>query len=581
VAIKLPEKAVAFDYDQFSKKTEPRPSKKPRKFTCAQQKGYGRISSLYPAGLVKGCGKAIDRTRGGPDSGRVWEIPAGTGRQGARAKMKKNISPLLRLLNICRVSSHEQTEGFSLEMQDQANREWAQRRGYAIVDTIQYVETASKQKERKRFQEIINKICTDHTIDGVVFHKVDRACRNLSDLALLERIENEKNKKVFFSSQEFPQNAAGRLSVGMMGVVSRWYTDNLKEEVNKGFRGKIEAGEYPHRPPYGYIICKTAKMPVPDPEKAQNVRKIFSLMASGNYSLKTLRKELFEKGLYFSSRTHRWTTSHLARTLHHSFYIGKMLWRGQIYPGKHEPIIDELLWNKVQNVLEGRGKKENKNYRQFTYGHGLIKCARCGYNITADMHKKRYTYYFCSQRQHQKHPVKPAWVSEPDIESQIITLLGRLVLPKEIYEWAKEYLQLVLVQDESDMENELMKLKRRLSETQTTMDALLLKAAHAEEDLAEGFMRLARDKHNEATLVKQRIDEITQGKRDYSSEPVRIIELAQNLSTQYVTLKPPQKRQIVNSVLSNLELDDITLCGTYRLPFAILAENANHPLNSG
>ena len=492
--------------------------------------------------------------------------------------MKKNTNPSLRLLNICRVSSHEQSEGYSLEMQDQLNREWAQRKGYSIVDTIQYVETASKQKERKRFQEIVTRICTDHTIDGVVFHKVDRACRNIADLALLERIENEKNKKVFFSSQEFPQNAAGRLSVGMMGVVSRWYTDNLKEEVNKGLRGKVEAGEYPHRPPYGYRMCEKSKMPIPDPEKAANIRKIYTMMASGSYSLDTLRDELFRQGMYFSATSPRWERSYLAKVLRHPLYIGKILWRGQVYPGKHEPIIDEQLWQKVQNVLDGRTKNQCKKYRQFTYGHGLIKCAHCGYNITADMHKQKYTYYFCSQRKYQEHPVKPAWVSEPEIESQIVALLGRLVLPKEIYDWAKEYLQWVLVKDETDMENELIKLKRRLSETQTTMDALLLKAAHAEESLAEGFMRLARDKHNEVTLVKQRIEEITQGKRAYSSEPVRIIELAQNLSAQYLTLKPPQKRQIVNSVLSNLELDDVTLCGTYRLPFAILAENANRPL---
>jgi DNA invertase Pin-like site-specific DNA recombinase len=495
--------------------------------------------------------------------------------------MKKNTNPQLRLLNICRVSSHEQSEGYSLEMQDQLNREWAQHKGYFIVDTIQYVETASKQKERKRFQEIVARVCGDHTIDGVVFHKVDRACRNLSDLALLERIENEKNKKVFFSSQEFPQNAAGRLSVGVMGVVARWYTDNLKEEVNKGLRGKVEAGEYPHRPPYGYRMCKSSKMPVPDLERVQNIRKIFTFMASGNYTVDTLREELFQRGMYFSPTTRRWTRSHMAKVLRHPFYIGKILWRGQVYPGKHEPIIDEQLWQKVQKLLDGRSKNQCKKYRQFTYGHGLIKCAHCGYNITADMHKRKYTYYFCSQRQHQEHPIKPAWVSEPDIESQIITLLGRLVLPKEIYDWAKEYLQRVLVQDESDMENELMKLKRRLSETQATMDALLLKAAHVEDNMSEGFMRLARDKHNEIAVVQQRIDEITHGKREYSGEPVRIIELAQNLSAQYVTLKPPQKRQIANSVFSNLELDDVTLCGTYRLPFAILAENANRPLKCG
>ncbi len=491
----------------------------------------------------------------------------------------KNTHSSLRLLNICRVSSHEQSEGYSLEMQNQLNRDWAQHKGYSIVDTIQYVETASKQKERKRFQEIIARICGDHTIDGVVFHKVDRACRNLSDLALLERIENEKNKKVFFSSQEFPQNAAGRLSVGVMGVVSRWYTDNLKEEVNKGLRGKIEAGEYPHRPPYGYCTCKKTKTIISDSERAQTIRKIFTLMASGNYSLDTLRDELFRQGIYYLMTRQRWTRSYLGKLLRNPFYVGKIRWRGQIYAGKHEPLVTEQVWKKVQEILDGRGRIENPKYREFTYGHGLIKCAHCGYKVTAEMHKKKYTYYCCSQRRHQEHPVKLNWVSETAIESQIIALLEKLVFPDEVYEWVKEYLQRLLVDDRTDTENQLAKLKHRLSETQSTLDALLLKAAHAETSLSEGFMRLARDRQNEVTLVKQQLDEITQSKRAYSDKPLKIIELTQTLSKQYVTLKPLQKRKMINSVLSNLELNDVTLYGTYRLPFEILAKNASCPLN--
>jgi len=75
--------------------------------------------------------------------------------------MKNDTNRTLSLPSICRVSSHEQSEGYSLDMQDQANREWAKRKGYTIVDTIRYVETASKQKERQRFHEIMNGVCSN------------------------------------------------------------------------------------------------------------------------------------------------------------------------------------------------------------------------------------------------------------------------------------------------------------------------------------------------------------------------------------------------------------------------------------
>ena len=60
---------------------------------------------------------------------------------------------------------------------------------------------------------------------------------------------------------------------------------------------------------------------------------------------------------------------------------------------------------------------------------------------------------------------------------------------------------------------------------------------------------------------------------------MKILELAQHLSRQYVMLKPPEKRQIADSVFSNLELDGVSLCAEYRLPFAILAKNTNRPLD--
>jgi len=103
--------------------------------------------------------------------------------------MKRDNNQSLRLLSVCRVSSSEQKEGYSLEMQDQANCEWAKRKGHTIADSIRYVETASKQKERQQFRKIIDKVRNDCTIDGVVFHKVDRACRNLTDLAMIEQLE--------------------------------------------------------------------------------------------------------------------------------------------------------------------------------------------------------------------------------------------------------------------------------------------------------------------------------------------------------------------------------------------------------
>ena len=130
-----------------------------------------------------------------------------------------------------------------------------------------------------------------------------------------------------------------------------------------------------------------------------------------------------------------------------------------------------------------------------------------------------------------------------------------------------------------DTQKELKLLKRKISESQNTVDAILLRAAQAEDSLADGFMRLARERQSEMALLQRRFEQTKLGLQEDTGEPVKILELAQHLSRQHVMLKPPKKRQIADSVFSNLKLDGVSLCAEYRLPFAILAENANHPLN--
>jgi len=102
-----------------------------------------------------------------------------------------------------------------------------------------------------------------------------------------------------------------------------------------------------------------------------------------------------------------------------------------------------------------------------------------------------------------------------------------------------------------------------------------------EEKLAEGFLRVARQRQEELSLLQQGVQQIKEGKEDNNGNAAEILELAQHLAKQYVTFSPPQKRQITDSVFLNLRLDDATLCADYWLPFSILAENDDHPLNSG
>ena len=88
-----------------------------------------------------------------------------------------------RFVALARVSSREQErEGFSLEVQEDALKKYAEANAGTIVRMFKIAETASKRDERKTFKEMIA-YAKKHSleIDALLFYKVDRAARNLFD----------------------------------------------------------------------------------------------------------------------------------------------------------------------------------------------------------------------------------------------------------------------------------------------------------------------------------------------------------------------------------------------------------------
>ena len=269
----------------------------------------------------------------------------------------------------------------------------------------------------------------------------------------------------------------------------------------------------------------------------------------------------------------KWTRSHLAKLLRHRFYIGNIVWRGEVYPGKHEPLVDRRTWQRAQDALDGRNRARHHRRRRFTYGHGLIRCAHCGHRVTGELHKGRYRYYRCAQVQNLEHPVRPAWVPESVIESQIVTMLDKGFLRGQVRDWTMDYLRRVEKADSVEHRRELPSLQRSVSRARADMDALLLKAAQAERSLAEEFMRLARQKQQELTLLRDRLEQVRAEADQDEIRKSMILKLAEDLLEKFPTLQPAQKRQIVDSVLVNVRLDRTVLAADYTLPFSILAES--------
>ncbi len=88
-----------------------------------------------------------------------------------------------KFVGLARVSTMmREQEGHSLEVQEDSIRRYAEREGGEIVRLFRIAETASKRDERKMFREMLVYVRDNAAdLDAMLFYKVDRATRNLSD----------------------------------------------------------------------------------------------------------------------------------------------------------------------------------------------------------------------------------------------------------------------------------------------------------------------------------------------------------------------------------------------------------------
>jgi site-specific DNA recombinase len=137
-----------------------------------------------------------------------------------------------------RVSSREQEqEGFSLDAQAKLLRDYAERNGYQIVRAFEDVETA-KITGRKNFGEMIAFLKKQPTCQVLLVEKTDRLYRNFRDAVTLEDLDIE----IHFVKEGQVLSKDAKSQIKFMHdirlAVARNYSENLREEVNKGMYEK-------------------------------------------------------------------------------------------------------------------------------------------------------------------------------------------------------------------------------------------------------------------------------------------------------------------------------------------------------
>ncbi|MDE2166088.1 MAG: recombinase family protein [Alphaproteobacteria bacterium] len=294
-----------------------------------------------------------------------------------------------------RVSTVKQGEkGSSLQEQKAAIEAYARRLGLSISQWFEETETAAK-RGRPIFTTMLQAL-ERQSARGVITHKIDRSARNLRDWAALGELLDRGIELHFAHESIDLSSRGGRLSADIQAVVAADYIRNLRDEVRKGFYGRLKQGLYPLQAPVGYLDRGGGVAKAIDPVRGPLIAKAFELYATGQWSLEKLSNEFFTLGLRTNSGA-RVTRIGFSRILNNPFYAGLIRIRktGELFDGVHAPLISVSLFDRVQAVLRGR-ITHKANINRFRYQR-LLRCSSCNLSLIASRHKGR-VYYRCQTR---------------------------------------------------------------------------------------------------------------------------------------------------------------------------------------
>jgi len=442
-----------------------------------------------------------------------------------------------------RVSTQRQgVQGSSLQEQKAAIEGYARRYNLAISEWFEELETAAQQG-RPVFSKMLKALQQGHA-SGVITHKIDRSARNLWDWAYLGDLIDQ-GVEVHFAHENIDLTSrGGRLSADIQAVVAADYIRNLREEVRKGFYGRLKQGIYPLGAPIGYLNQGGGKPKISDPVRAPLVRAAFELYAAGETSLSQLADYLHECGLRTTTGA-KVEVNTLAKILHNPFYIGLIRLRGtgEVFAGIHEPIIPTALFERVQEVCSRRGGHQALRH-DFLFRR-LVRCELCKLRLIGER-QRGHVYYRCHQA---SCPV--TGVREETISGRIGLYFGTFDLSEPEVEEMRELSFGVETQVREANKAKEQALRLNLETVKTRLerltDAYLDQAIDAELFKAkrEDLLFQQRKLEEQQTAGSLPEGHFTRYVEDY-------LERARALSLSYGTGNPLEKRQILKTVTSNI-----------------------------
>ena len=256
--------------------------------------------------------------------------------------------------------------------------------------------------ERPALQQLLCDI-KNQRIDVIVVYKVDRLTRSLADFARMVELFDAYNVSFVSVTQQFNTTSSmGRLTLNVLLSFAQFEREVTGERIRDKIAASKQKGMWMGgNVPLGYDV-KERKLIISKAE-ADTVRHIFLhylelgcvRLLKEDLDRRDIKSKIREKGTRRGGAS--LSRGALYNMLSNPIYIGQIRHKRICHPGQHEAIIEQALWDQVQQRLQNNGPVRQHRFRKTMPSLLLGKLFdESGDRLTpshANKKGKRYRYY--------------------------------------------------------------------------------------------------------------------------------------------------------------------------------------------
>ncbi len=287
----------------------------------------------------------------------------------------------------------------------------ARRLGLNVIEVLEESQSAKKPNLRPVFRQMLTNL-KKGIYDAILAWNPDRLARNMLEGGeIIDMIDQDQIKDLKFVTHYFTKDANGKMLLGMAFVLSKQYSDDLSQKVERGVKRRfLTEGKTPV-PKYGYINEEGLYRP----DNEGGCRN-FDLMCEAwqmrkkQTSIEIISNYLNEQGLYrlvkHTGEKLKMEPQKLSDIFHDSFYYGVLNQAKQQVDLRElydfEPAVSEDDWNHIQSLSYRRIKPSKPHKLTFYPLRLMVLCLFCGMTMRVGASKsrmgKRLLYYRCDNK---------------------------------------------------------------------------------------------------------------------------------------------------------------------------------------